>query len=93
MKSLVTLGVLAFYAATAVCSENEKMYVKSRDITILNDQIFVFINEQWTPVSGLFSDEYGLYLTKRVGLWFCKACHWHNGDVPNCANCGKPRPE
>jgi len=74
-------------------ANTQKKYIKSHDVSIFNDQILVRLDGQWVHATELRSDENGLYLTKSVGLWYCKNCGWHNEDVPNCHQCGKPRPQ
>jgi hypothetical protein len=94
---------LAVFVAAVCCagsvygesyeSQSEKVYLNSRDVNVFDNQILVHLQGQWMSVPELYADETGIYLLRKVGLWFCKHCHWHNGDVPNCANCGRPRPE
>lgn len=70
----------------------EKVYLSPQDISIFNNEILVSVNGQWTQVNELYSDQIGIHFKRKVGLWYCKGCGWHNEDVPVCAQCGRPRP-
>ena len=72
-------------------AQSGKIYISSHEVAILNDQILIYSKQQWRPVAALYSDANGLYA--KVGLWYCKACGWHNEDVFKCRRCGRPRPE
>ena len=94
--SLMAL-VAAVGCVQSVCAESlsgdERIYIQSRDVHVRDGQILVHLNGQWGPVPELYADGRGIYLMKRVGLWYCKACGWHNEDIPKCYRCGNPRPQ
>lgn len=45
--------------------QSEKIYVEAKDVSILDGQIFACLSGLWEAVTGLYSDEAGLYVQRR----------------------------
>jgi hypothetical protein len=73
----------------------DKVYLQSNDIDIINNQIYVRIEDQIVPAIALYSDNEGIFVLtkKRQGrcpeeYWECSTCTgcspWHAHDCDWC---------
>lgn len=89
--AMIFLG-LNYGHISGFCTEEtneEKIYVPFENITLQENNIFVFLEQQWIAVEQLCSDKNGLYL-KSVSTWTCPSCGYKNkkGNGNQCAFCG-----
>jgi hypothetical protein len=62
----------------------DKTYLNASQIALQENQIFVFINNQWQSAEALFSDANGIYLLGRkwYETWECGVCGAMNPPHP-----------
>jgi len=69
-----------------------KIYFQQENVVFQNNQILIGHGNQWMPVSQLFADANGLYITppqESVSLfqWVCEYCGWED----RCEACDRKR--
>lgn len=62
--------------------QSEKIYIEPHHVLIFNNQIFTYLNECWQLVTGLYTDEAGLYI---LGKGYHPNCP-PNFQKPVCLN-------
>lgn len=83
----VMLGNFAQYGFAEKTAElkiisDEKVYVSSEQIAVVQEGIFVNIDDRWVQTKALHSDRLGLYLTNETTVsldWICPLCGHVNG--------------
>ncbi len=80
--------------ASLYCTEQveDKIYLTNEQVSIQDQQLFVFVENQWRPTNALFSDGNGVYILARSWYepWECSFCGAVN--PPHrfvCWNCGR----
>lgn len=63
-------------------TQSEKIYIEPHHVFIANNQIFTYLNECWQLVTGLYTDEAGLYI---LGIGYHPNCP-PNFQKPVCLN-------
>jgi len=81
-----------FGAERAVIMERmpEKVYIDSQNIQIVDNNIVVYLHNNWVAVNGIHSDSRGLYIRpdSALGFWVCPYCHTLNPPWRIiCSNC------
>lgn len=76
MKFLtVFLALFGFATLFGKNKSEDKIYLNSDQIAIQNNQLFVFLENQWIPTNALFSNENGVYVEKKwYEPWECSYC-------------------
>lgn len=72
-----------------------KTYISADKIHFIDNQIYLYINEEFVPVSRINCDEGGIFIENStyggpVLTWECPKCGTKNFRYP-CANCGYPQ--
>lgn len=84
-----------FYCFSTLYSENtteERIYLDSHQIAINDNQLFVFIANQWVSTDALFADVNGIYTLGRKWYepWECGYCGAVNPPTRIvCWNCNR----
>jgi hypothetical protein len=103
MKKFVTLVVALFGFSYAVCAKepqfaaNKKVYVHPSQLYILENGIFVSMQNEWVPAESVHMDANGVYVmvdNASNGAWYCRYCNTANPAWrTECKNqaCKKPR--
>lgn len=77
-KFVLALAFLSSVAFSLQAVEKEKIYLSSKheSIAIRDNQIFVYVNDQWQQTESLFSDANGIYVLGRKWYepWECSYC-------------------
>lgn len=93
MKFLGVFSMLVCF--TSLFSENkseDRIYLDGNQIAFQNNQLFVFVENQWTTTNALFSDANGVYILARKWYepWECGYCGAVNPPTNFvCWNCHK----
>ncbi len=71
-----------------------KIYVQPKDITFKDNEIYVFLNQNWVKTNTVYTDAQGLFVDSSKIGWTCSYCGWYNTDnIYVCENprCGRQR--
>ncbi len=77
-----------------IAQTEDKIYINPEAIIIYENKIYLNITNNPVPVSSLFSDDKGIYISKKKGkdeeekkTWTCPTCSWENPYTsPICQN-------
>jgi hypothetical protein len=92
MKLMSLLLLSSFVSLFGHDRTEDKIYLKENEIAIQNNQLHVFIENQWLPTQSLLSDANGIYVLggKWYEPWTCGHCGFTNPPLRLvCGNCGK----
>ncbi len=75
-----------------ISSNPSKIYVSAQNVQFANQEMHVYINQNWIKTEALFSDASGLYIVDSKGGWTCGFCGYYNTTSTRyCDNCDKER--
>jgi hypothetical protein len=90
---LIVFCNLAFGQSEMLSNQYKKIYVQPEQITLTQDGIFVYLENQWISTDILQVDAEGIYVSQDERDWFhwkCPSCQYINSSVTDshCRKCG-----
>ena len=79
-----------------IAQKGDKIYINPETIVLYENKIYLNVDNNPIPISALFSDSHGIYISKKreakENTWVCPTCGWVNPSTsPVCQNTANHR--